>query len=144
MTAPPASRTLFFFEKPSAMRQLQRFFKSPTTVCVSAEGHLLAAQEPGDVRPEWKPWRFDALPIVLEPIPTTPGRNRSGQTHRPKTEAIKKELRGVQRVIIATDPGREGSMIAWEVLEHLGYKGPGEPLQVRGLDHGSIRRALAR
>ena len=45
------------------------------------------------------------------------GKNRSGQSHRPKIDAIKRELRGVQRVVIATDPGREGSMIAWEVLE---------------------------
>jgi DNA topoisomerase-3 len=56
MTTHSASRTLFFFEKPSAMRQLQRFFKSPGTICVSAE-HLLAAEEPGTVRDEWKPWR---------------------------------------------------------------------------------------
>ena len=102
MSTGSGSRTLFFFEKPSAMRQLQRFFKSPTTVCVSAEGHLLAAQEPGDIRPEWKPWRFDALPIVLEHIPTTAGKNRSGQSHGPKLDAIKKDLRGVQRVIIVT------------------------------------------
>src|SRR3954453_21541532 len=134
MSPGSGSRTLFFFEKPSAMRQLQRFFKSPSTVCVSAEGHLLAAPEPGDVRPEWKPWRFEALPIVLEPIPTTPGKNRSGQSHRPKIDAIKKELRGVQRVIIATDPGREGSMIAWEVLEHLGYKGHVDRLKLGALD----------
>src|SRR5215212_6482345 len=143
MSTAPGSRTLFFFEKPSAMRQLQRFFKSPTTVCVSAEGHLLAAQEPGDIRPEWKPWRFDALPIVLKHIPTTPGQNRSGQSHRPKIDAIKKELRGVQRVIIATDPGREGSMIAWEVLEHLGYRGRVDRLKLGALDEVSIRRAFA-
>ena len=124
------------------MRQLQRFFKSPTTVCVSAEGHLLVAQEPGDIRPEWKPWRFDALPIVLERIPTTIGKNRSGQSHRPKIDAIKKELRGVQRVIIATDPGREGSMIAWEVLEHLGYTGRVDRLKLGALDDISIRRAF--
>src|SRR4051794_19896498 len=143
MSTGSGSRTLFFFEKPSAMRQLQRFFKSPSTVCVSAEGHLLAAQEPGDIRPEWKPWRFDALPIVLEHIPTTPGKNRSGQSHRPKIDAIKKELRGVQRVVIATDPGREGSMIAWEVLEHLGYRGKVDRLKLGALDNTSIRRAFA-
>ena len=142
MSTGSGSRTLFFFEKPSAMRQLQRFFKSPTTVCVSAEGHLLAAEEPGDVRAEWKPWRFDALPIVLEHIPTTPGKNRSGQSHRPKIDAIKQELQGVQRVIIATDPGREGSMIAWEVLEHLGYKGHVDRLKLGALDEISIRRAF--
>src|SRR3990170_5750245 len=71
MTVQSASRTLFFFEKPSAMRQLQRFFKSPNTVCVSAEGHLLAAEEPGNVRDDWKSWRFDTLPIMLERIPVT-------------------------------------------------------------------------
>src|SRR3954464_5457436 len=142
MTAQLASRTLFFFEKPSAMRQLQRFFKSPTTVCVSAEGHLLAAQEPGDIRPEWKSWRFDALPIVIERIPTTIGKNRSGQSHRPKIDVIKKGLGGGQRVIIATDPGREGSMIAWEVLEHLGYTGRVDRLKLGALDETSIRRAF--
>jgi DNA topoisomerase III len=143
MTTQSASRTLFFFEKPSAMRQLQRFFKSPTTVCVSAEGHLLAAEEPGNVRDEWKPWRFDALPIVLERIPVTYGTSRSGQSHKPKVDAIKQALRGVERVIIATDPGREGSMIAWEVLEHLGYGGRVDRLKLGALDEVSIRRAFA-
>ncbi|WP_457094071.1 type IA DNA topoisomerase [Microvirga sp. P5_D2] len=143
MTAQSASRTLFFFEKPSAMRQLQRFFKSPTTICVSAEGHLLSAEEPGHVREEWKPWRFDTLPIVLERIPVTYGTNRSGQSHKPKIEAIRQALQGVERVIIATDPGREGSMIAWEVLEHLGYRGRVDRLKLGALDEISIRRAFA-
>src|SRR5215218_6132138 len=143
MTAHQASRTLFFFEKPSAMRQLQRFFKSPSTVCVSAEGHLLAAEEPGNVRDEWKPWRFDTLPIMLERIPVTYDTSRSGQSHKPKIEAIKQALQGVERVIIATDPGREGSMIAWEVLEHLGYRGRVDRLKLGALDEISIRRAFA-
>src|SRR3954468_2936374 len=143
MTTSSASRTLFFFEKPSAMRQLQRFFKSPSTVCVSAEGHLLAAEEPGNVRDEWKPWRFDTLPIMLERIPVTYGASRSGQSHKPKIEAIRQALEGVGRVIIATDPGREGSMIAWEVLEHLGYRGRVDRLKLGALDEISIRRAFA-
>ncbi len=143
MTAHSTSRTLFFFEKPSAMRQVQRFFKSPTTICVSAEGHLLAAMEPGHVRDDWKSWRFDTLPIMLERIPVTSGTNRSGQSHKPKIEAIRQALQGVERVIIATDPGREGSMIAWEVLEHLGFRGRVDRLKLGALDEVSIRRAFA-
>jgi DNA topoisomerase III len=143
MSQQSISRTLFFFEKPSAMRQLQRFFRSPSTICVSAEGHLLAAKEPGDVHEEWKPWRFEALPILLERIPVTYGTNRSGQSHKPKVDEIKKALHGVERVIIATDPGREGSMIAWEVLEHLRYKGRVDRLKLGALDDVSIRRAFA-
>src|SRR3954466_9596958 len=84
MSTGSGSRTLFFFEKPSAMRQLQRFFKSPSTVCVSAEGHLLTAEEPGDVRDEWQSWRFETLPILLDRIPVTYGTSRSGQSHKPK------------------------------------------------------------
>jgi DNA topoisomerase-3 len=137
------ARTLFFFEKPSALRHVQRFFKSPSTVCVAAEGHLLAAKEPGEVRDEWKPWRFEMLPIVLDHLPVTYGRNRAGQSHKPKVDAIEQALQGVQRVVIATDPGREGSMIAWEVLEHLGYRGRIDRLKLGALDDLSIRRAFA-
>jgi DNA topoisomerase III len=143
MPHPNSGRTLFFFEKPSAMRQLQRFFRSPDTVCVAAEGHLLSAEEPGSIRPEWKPWRFDALPIVLATIPVSCGTNRSGQSHEPKLAAIRQALSGVERVIIATDPGREGSMIAWEVLEYLGWRGRVDRLKLGALDDVSIRRAFA-
>lgn len=143
MSPQPSGRTLFFFEKPSAMRQLQRFFRSPSTVSVAAEGHLLTAEEPGSIRPEWKPWRFEALPIVLETIPVAAGQNRSGQSHAPKLAAIRQALQGVERVIIATDPGREGSMIAWEVLEHLGWSGRVDRLKLGALDDVSIRRAFA-
>ncbi|MCJ2088819.1 DNA topoisomerase [Methylobacterium sp. E-005] len=143
MSSPSSGRTLFFFEKPSAMRQLQRFFRSPNTVCVAAEGHLLSAEEPGTIRPEWKPWRFDALPIKLATIPVGYGTNRSGQSHAPKIAAIRQALSGVERVIIATDPGREGSMIAWEVLEHLGWRGRVDRLKLGALDEVSIRRAFA-
>lgn len=143
MSTPGAGRTLFLFEKPSAMRQLQRFFTSPHTVCVAAEGHLLSAREPGDIKPDWKPWRFEALPIVLDAIPVRAGRNRSGQSHGPKLAAIRTALGGVERVIIATDPGREGSMIAWEVLEHLGWRGRVDRLKLGALDDQSIRRAFA-
>ena len=126
------------------MRQLQRFFKSPTTVCVSAEGHLLAAQEPGDVRPEWKPWRFDASPDRAR----TQSRPRLGEEPLRAVALGRRSTPssgscgGVQRVIIATDPGREGSMIAWEVLEHLGYKGHVDRLKLGALDETSIRRAF--
>ncbi len=143
MSTSTRERTLFFFEKPSAMRQLQRFFKSPDTVCVAAEGHLLSAEEPGTVRAEWKPWRFETLPIVLDAIPVRAGRNRSGQSHGPKLDAIRQALRGADRVVIATDPGREGSMIAWEVLEHLGWRGRIDRLKLGALDDLSIRRAFA-
>ena len=125
------------------MRQVQRFFKSPSTICVAAEGHLLVANEPGEVRADWKPWRFETLPIVIDPIPLTYGKSRSGTSHKAKVEGIARELRGVNRVIIATDPGREGSMIAWEVLEHLGYRGQVDRLKLGALDDLSIRRAFS-
>ncbi|MCI9881412.1 MULTISPECIES: type IA DNA topoisomerase [Methylobacterium] len=139
----PSGRTLFFFEKPSAMRQLQRFFRSPGTVCVAAEGHLLTAEEPGRIRPEWKSWQFETLPIVLDTLPVICGTGRSGQSHAGKLAAIGQALRGVERVIIATDPGREGSMIAWEVLEHLGWRGRVDRLKLGALDDVSVRRAFA-
>src|SRR4029079_18846940 len=80
---------------------------------------------------------------VLERIPVTYGTSRSGQSHKPKVGAIKQALQDEERVIIATDPGREGSMIGWEVLEHLGYRGRVDRLKLGALDEVSIRRACA-
>ena len=90
-----------------------------------------------------EPWRFDGLPIGLATIPVGYGTNRSGQSHESKIAAIRQALTGVERVIIATDPGREGSMIAWEVLEHLGWHGRVDRLKLGALDEVSIRRAFA-
>jgi DNA topoisomerase-3 len=137
------TRTLFFFEKPSAMRQRQRFFKSPTTSCVTAEGHLLTTQEPGDIQEEWRLWRFEALPILLERTPVTYTSSRSGQSHKSKVDEIKRALAGVERVIVATNSGREGFMIAWEVLEHLRYRGRADRLKLGALDDVSIKGAFA-
>ena len=80
---------------------------------------------------------------MLDAIPVCHGENRSGQSHKPKLEAIRQALRGVERVIIATDPGCGGSMIAWEVLEHLGWRGRVDRLKLGALDDLSIRRAFS-
>ena len=96
---PVPGRTLFFFEKPSAMRQLQRFFRSPGTVCVAAEGHLLAAEEPGRIRPDWKVWQFEALPIVLDTLPVKgPGMSESRRLVDSLTSVVRTRMKLVDHV----------------------------------------------
>ena len=64
-----------------------------------------------------------------------------GSRTSPSSETIRQELRGVERVVIVTDHRREGSMIAHEVLEHLGWCCRVDRLKLRALDDNSIQRA---
>lgn len=38
---------------------------------------------------------------------------------RPRLKAIKDALKGADRLVLATDPDREGEAIAWHLLEEL-------------------------
>jgi DNA topoisomerase-3 len=62
---------------------------------------------------------------------------------RKKQLGITKDaLKGASLVVVATDSGCEGSLIGWEVLKHLGYKGKVARLHLEDLSEGGIKTAL--
>ncbi|MGZ5966427.1 MAG: DNA topoisomerase, partial [Polyangiales bacterium] len=106
-----------------------------------AIGHLVALAQPHQMRAEWKPWRFDHLPMLpadwpLEVVPET----------RDQFEIVKKLLRArdVTRVIAATDAGREGELIFRYIYEASGCKKPVSRLWVSSLTPQAIRDGFAR
>lgn len=114
---------LVLAEKPSVARDIARalgagkdgpFFSKEGLIVAYAMGHLLEVAE--DLAP--KTWRLEDLPIFPEDFRYTP---------LPKARPLLKDLKGVfskaKEVVIATDPGREGELIARLVLAHLGWRG---------------------
>ncbi len=78
-----------------------------------AVGHLMELFEPGDYDPAWKRWDFDNLPVVpsefkYKPIAST----------RKQLRIIDKLLarKTIDQIVIATDAGREGEVIARTIL----------------------------
>ena len=72
-----------------------------------AIGHLVALAQPHQIKPEWKRWQLDCLPM----LPTSWPLEIVAET-RDQFEVVRKILRSrpVDGVIAATDAGREGEL----------------------------------
>lgn len=104
-----------------------------------AVGHLLDQLEPNEYRAEWGPWRWDTLPMVPETWGLKPVPEKQDQL-----KVIKQLLAKATSVVIATDAGREGELIARELLDFYGYRGPIQRLWLSALTEADIRRALSK
>ena len=111
-------------EKPSVARDLARVLGAEQRAdgCLRGEGwivtwaigHLAALAEPHEIRPEWRAWRQTLLPMIPERWPLV-----VYERTRSQFEVVKRILRDpeVERVVCATDAGREGELIFRYVFE---------------------------
>jgi len=104
-----------------------------------AIGHLVALCEPHEIRPEWRRWRRDHLPLLPEqwPLKVYPNTEDQFDTVRRILTSPK-----VDRVICATDAGREGELIFRYIFEAAESEKPLERLWISSLTPDSIRRGF--
>jgi DNA topoisomerase III len=57
--------------------------------------------------------------------------------------AIDKEIRAAAEIVVATDAGREGEMIAWEMIERAGSRVPVQRFWSSALTDSALRKAAA-
>ncbi len=100
-------------------------------------GHLLELAPPEHYQPNLQPWRLEVLPVIPQAWAVLPNKKTSQQL-----TVIKKLLKQVNHVIIATDADREGDVIGREVLDFCHYQGKIERLWLSALDDQSIKQAL--
>jgi DNA topoisomerase III len=104
-----------------------------------AVGHLLELAEPKEYNESWGGyWKWDQLPMIPEVWKYVVNTRTSKQF-----TVIKNLLKTTKRVVIATDAGREGELIAREILEHCKFKGTVERFWTSSLVAKDIRHALA-
>ena len=137
-------------EKPSVARDIARvvaarqrgdgFLHGGGYVVTWAIGHLVALPEPHQIRPEWKRWRPELLPM----IPTTWPLKVYPRT-RDQFEVVSGILNDpdVEEVVCATDAGREGELIFRYIYEAAGCDKPIRRLWIASLTEGAIRAGLA-
>jgi DNA topoisomerase III len=132
-------------EKPSVARDIARvlgasqrgegYLHGGGYVVTWAIGHLVALAQPHQIDPEWKRWRLDTLPMLPAawPLEVLPGT-------RDQFEVVKKILRStkIERVIAATDAGREGELIFRYVYEAAGCTKPVRRLWISSLTPDAI------
>jgi len=138
---------LFLCEKPSQGKDIARVLGagqrgngcySGTGVIVTwCIGHLIEAAPPEAYAEQYKRWSLEQLPIIPERWRVEPKAATAAQLK------IVKQLVGQAReLVIATDADREGEMIAREIIDLCGYRGPIQRLWLSALNDASIRKAL--
>ncbi|MBP7654974.1 MULTISPECIES: DNA topoisomerase III [Pseudomonadota] len=140
---------LFLCEKPSQGKDIGRIlgatqrgdgcFNGAGIVVTWCIGHLLETAPPEAYGEHFKRWSIEQLPILPE---------RWKVEVKPKTatqfKVVKALLGKTTELVIATDADREGELIARELVELCGYRGPIQRLWLSALNDASIRAALGK
>ena len=136
-------------EKPAVARDIARvlgarqrgagFLHGSGYVVTWAVGHLVRLAEPHEINPDWKLWRRDRLPILPERWPLIVGDNT-----REQFEAVCRILNDetIERVVCATDAGREGELIFRYLYEAAGCRKPFSRLWISSLTPDAIRQGF--
>ena len=140
---------LFLCEKPSQGKDIGRILGATRrgegclngsgitiTWCI---GHLVEAAAPEVYDAALKRWSLEQLPIIPQ---------QWRVEVKPKTatqfKVVKALLAKATHLVIATDADREGELIAREIIDLCGYRGPIERLWLSALNDASIRTALGK
>ncbi len=140
---------LILAEKPSVARDIARtlgvrkrgdgFLHSNDYHVTWAVGHLVGLAQPQQIRPEWKRWQRNQLPMLPEqwPLEVQP-------STRDQWQIVSRLLRdpGLDTVVCATDAGREGELIFRYIYEKAGCQKPVERLWISSLTEEAIRRGM--
>jgi DNA topoisomerase III len=138
-------------EKPAVARDIARVLGAARRgdgclvgngyVVTWAIGHLVGLAQPHEIRPEWRRWQREGLPMLPREWPLVVDEQR-----REQFEAVRRILDDaeVERVVCATDAGREGELIFRYIYEAVGCSKPVSRLWISSLTADAIRRGFER
>jgi DNA topoisomerase-3 len=136
-------------EKPSVARDIARVLGAGTKgegylhgngyVVTWAIGHLAALAQPHEIRPEWKHWSRALLPMLPRQWPLVVYEQTKDQF-----ETVRRILTSakIERIVCATDAGREGELIFRYIYEAAGCAKPVSRLWISSLTPDAIRRGF--
>ncbi len=136
-------------EKPAVARDIARvlgannrgdgYLHGNGYVVTWAIGHLAALAQPHEIRPEWRTWRRDLLPMLPADWPLVVYERTKDQF-----EVVRRIFSSpkITRVVCATDAGREGELIFRYIYEAAGCSKPFSRLWISSLTPDAIRRGF--
>ena len=109
-------KTLVIAEKPSVGRDIARVLKCTKGGNGLLEGnqYIVTMAEPEQYSDRYKEWKMEDLPMMPKPMKLEVIRQTGKQFQIVKSQIHRND---VQDVIIATDAGREGELVARWILE---------------------------
>ncbi|MBS6195967.1 MAG: DNA topoisomerase III [Clostridiales bacterium] len=143
-------KTLVIAEKPSVGRDIARvlncskktngFIEGNQYVVTWGMGHLVTLQDPEGYDKKYKEWKMEHLPIMPKTLQTEVIRQTGKQYQTVKTLIHRKDIKDI---VIATDAGREGELVARWILDKAGNKKPCRRLWISSVTDKAIREGFA-
>ena len=142
-------KTLVIAEKPSVGRDIagvlqctrsnQGALEGEKYIVAWAMGHLVTLADPEGYDPKYKAWNAEDLPMMPQHFKLVVIK----QTHR-QFQIVKNHLlrKDVGTVVIATDAGREGELVARWILKIAGNKKPVRRLWISSVTDKAIREGF--
>ena len=140
------SKILVLAEKPSVGRDLARvlncnkkgngYLEGDKYIVTWALGHLVTLADPEAYDEKYKSWRIEDLPMLPEHLKLVVIK----QTGKQYSIVKEQMLRGdVSQIVIATDAGREGELVARWIIQKSGVKKPLKRLWISSVTDKAIR-----
>lgn len=118
------SKTLVLAEKPSVGKELARVLKCNQNkgsyiegnkyIVTWAMGHLVGLMDPEGYDEKYKKWSMETLPMLPKNMKLTVLKKTGKQYNEVKKQLLRND---VSDIIVATDAGREGELVAYWILE---------------------------
>ncbi|MGN6714254.1 DNA topoisomerase III [Anaerocolumna jejuensis] len=143
-------KSLVIAEKPSVGKDIARVLKCTKNLNGVIEGekyivtwglgHLVTLADPENYNDRYKEWKIDDLPMLPGKFELVVMKQTGKQFQAVKTQIHRKD---VSDIIIATDAGREGELVARWILEKAGSKKPIKRLWISSVTDKAIREGFS-
>ena len=139
-------KSLVIAEKPSVGRDIARVLhctqkgngslEGKDYVVTWALGHLVTLADPEEYDKKYIKWEMQTLPMMPEKTKLVVIKQTGKQYNAVKTQLFRKDIKDV---IIATDAGREGELVARWILEKSGCRKPIKRLWISSVTDKAIK-----
>ena len=143
-------KSLVIAEKPSVARDIARVLganqknggvlEGKKYVVTWALGHLITLADPEEYDKKYEKWERSTLPMMPKDMKLVVIRQTGKQFSVVKTQLFRKDI---EEIIIATDAGREGELVARWILEKAGCHKPIKRLWISSVTDKAIKEGFA-
>jgi len=145
------NKVLVLSEKPSVGRDLARvlhctknsngYFEGDKYIVTWALGHLVTLADPEAYDEKYKNWRIEDLPMLPAQLKLVVIKQSGKQFHVVKEQLHRKD---VGEIVIATDAGREGELVARWIIEKAQAHKPLKRLWISSVTDKAIKEGFSK
>ena len=144
------AKSVVIAEKPSVARDIARvlncnkkgngFLEGDKYIVTWALGHLVTLADPESYDVKYKTWNLEDLPMLPERLKLTVIKQTGKQFNAVKSQLIRND---VNEIIVATDAGREGELVARWIIDKAKVNKPIKRLWISSVTDKAIKDGFA-